>query len=61
MQVLDEAADLHGHGGVAQRNRVDRKPAEVVDHRDQAQQVLLDGDVEGITVFEVDGDCQMVS
>jgi hypothetical protein len=57
MQVLDKPADLHSHGSVAQRHRVDRQPAEVVNNGDQAQQVLLDGDVERVAVFEVDGNC----
>ena len=61
MQVLDKGADLHGHGSVAQRHRVDSQPAEVVNNVDQAEQVLLDGDVEGVTVLEVDGDYRVVS
>jgi hypothetical protein len=58
MQVLDEPANLHRHGGVAQRHRVNSQAAEVVDDGNQPQQVLLDGDVEGITVLEVDRDCR---
>ena len=57
MQVLDEAADLHGHGIVAQGDRVHGQSAEVVHHRDQTQQVFLDGDVERVAVLEVDRDC----
>lgn len=58
VQILDEAADLNGQGRVAQRDAVHRQAAEVVDHADQPEEVILDGDVKHVIIpagFEVDG------
>jgi len=55
VEVLDEGADPHRQLRVAEGHRVHSQAAELVDVGDEGQQVVLDGDVEGVAVFEVDG------
>lgn len=55
VEILDEGADLDCHLVVAQRDRVHGQSAQLIDDRDECEQILLDGDVERVLVLEVDG------
>lgn len=57
VDVLDKAADLNSELIVAQCDRVDGQPGQLVRQGRDRQQVLLDGDMEGIAVFQVHGHC----
>ena len=59
MDVLDEVADLNRKLVVSQGDRVDGQPGKLVSQAGDGKEVLLDGDVEGILVLEVDGDCRI--
>ena len=54
-QILDEPADPEGEVDVAHRHRVHREAAKLLGDIGHSQQVLLDGDVEGISILDVDG------
>lgn len=58
MYFLDELGNLHRPSVVSQSDRVPRQTRELVEQRDQALEVLLDGKVERITVLEVGGHVQ---
>lgn len=58
-QVLDEAADAHRQRHVAHRHRVHGEPAELLGNIGEREQILFDGDVEGVSVLEIDGNCDM--
>lgn len=60
-EVLDETADLDREGEVAQRDRVGGQAGELARHVGEGEEVLLDGEVEGVTVLEVNRDCAMLS
>jgi hypothetical protein len=45
---------------VSQGDRIDGKSGKFFDEGDQGLEVLLDGDMEGISVFEVYGDCDLL-
>lgn len=61
MHVLHEAADLQRSSKIPQRHRVGRQACELFDGRCQSEEVVFDGDMEGIRVFEVDGDGEKVA
>lgn len=55
MQILHKAANLKRALVVSERDRVDSQAAQFLDEADQSLKVLLNGDVKGIAVLEVDG------
>lgn len=56
VHVPNKAGDAHGQLVVAQGDGVSGQTAELLGDVGQGEEVLLDGDVEGIFVLEVDGD-----
>jgi hypothetical protein len=60
MKILDELADLKRSLIVSQRNRVNGKTGKLFDHRDQRLKILLDRDVESVSVLEIDGNCRLL-
>ena len=56
MDILDELADLQRTLVVAQGDGVDGESCQLLDERDQRLEILLDGDMEGVLILEVDGD-----
>ena len=61
MHVLHEAADLQWPGKVPQRHRVWCQTGELFDGRCQSEEIVFDSDMEGVRVFEVDGDGEKVA
>lgn len=61
MHVLHEAADLQWPGKVPQCHRVWRQAGELFDGRCQSEEIVFDSDMEGVSVFEVDGDGEKVA
>lgn len=57
-EVLDKGADGQGQVKVAEGDGVGGQARQVLRQVDDGQEVLFYGDVEGITVLEVCGDCR---
>lgn len=57
-KVLYELADLQCQRHVAHGDRVHGEPAELIGDIGERQQILFDGDVEGVAVLDVDGHSQ---
>lgn len=53
MHLLNKLRDLHRPPVIAQGHRVPRQTRQFVQQRNQTLQVLLDGEVESVAVFEV--------
>lgn len=60
VDVLDEVADLNSKLVVAQGDRVDSQAGQFIRQAGDGQQILLDGDVEFVTVLEVYGNWEKV-
>jgi hypothetical protein len=58
VDVLDELGDLQRAGVVAQCDCVGSQAGEFFDRVRQCEEVVFNGDVEGIFVFDIDGDCE---
>jgi len=56
MKVFDELAYEEGYAIIAECNGVARKAGQLVNEGDQGLEVFFDREVEGVAVFEVDGD-----
>lgn len=56
MKILDELTDLKGPLVVSQCHRVDGQPSQLLNKRDEGLEVFLDRDMEGVSVFQIDGD-----
>lgn len=54
--VLDKSGDADGEVRVAEGDGVGGETAEFLGQIDEGEEVLLDGEVEGVAVLEVDGD-----
>jgi hypothetical protein len=54
--ILDELRDAQRTSEVPQRDGVAGEAGEVVEKRDDGEEILFDGEVKGVAVFEVDGD-----
>ena len=58
MHLLDKLGNLHRPSVIAQRHRISRQSRQLVEQRNHALQVLLDGEVESVAVFQIRGDVQ---
>lgn len=61
VDILDKLADVQRPLIIAQRNGVDSQPRQLFYQRDQRLQVLLDRDMEGVSVLKIDRDCCCMS
>lgn len=61
MEVLDELTNLQRPLVVSQGDRIDRKSGKFFDKSDQGEKVFLDGDMESISIFEIDGNYNTVN